>query len=55
VSPRPARQLLPREWRGERHEVHVVEGGFIWRGRTRRSLSVIASERRDGLAPAHQR
>lgn len=57
---RPAsRALLPgtrllRDWRGERHEVHVVEGGFIWRGQTRRSLSAIASEiaggRRNGPA-----
>jgi Protein of unknown function (DUF2924) len=53
------RTLLPgtrlvRDWRGERHEVHVVEGGFIWRGHTRRSLSAIASEiaggRRNGPA-----
>ena len=58
-QPTPARQLPPgtrliRDWRGERHEVHVVEGGFIWRGKTRRSLSVIASEiaggRRNGPA-----
>ena len=43
-----------RDWRGERHEVHVVENGFIWRGKTRRSLSAIASEiaggRRNGPA-----
>ena len=54
-----ARPLLPgtrlvRDWRGERHEVHVVEDGFIWRGKTRRSLSAIASEiaggRRNGPA-----
>lgn len=53
------RTLLPgtrlvRDWRGERHEVHVVEGGFIWRGQTRNSLSAIASEiaggRRNGPA-----
>jgi len=57
--PPSARQLLPgtrlvRDWRGERHEVHVVEGGFIWRGRTQKSLSAIASEiaggRRNGPA-----
>ena len=57
--PTAARPLLPgtrllRDWRGERHEVHVVEGGFVWRGKTRRSLSAIASEiaggRRNGPA-----
>jgi hypothetical protein len=62
IEPGPhvtARPLLPgtllvRDWRGERHEVHVVEDGFIWRGKTRRSLSAIASEiaggRRNGPA-----
>ena len=35
---------LVRDWRGVRHEVQVVEGGFLWRGRTRTSLSAIASE-----------
>lgn len=35
---------LVREWHGEAHEVLVVEGGFLWRGERRRSLSVIASE-----------
>ena len=57
--PATARPLLPgtrlvRDWRGERHEVHVVENGFVWRGQTRRSLSAIASEiaggRRNGPA-----
>ena len=54
ARPLPPGTRLIRDWRGERHEVHVVEGGFIWRGRTRRSLSVIASEiaggRRNGPA-----
>ena len=55
-SPTPRRffSRLLRDWRGERHEVHVVENGFIWRGKTRRSLSAIASEiaggRRNGPA-----
>lgn len=54
-----APRLLPgarlvRVWRGERQEVHVVEGGFHWQGRTWTSLSVIAREitgsRRNGPA-----
>ncbi|MDX2308776.1 MAG: DUF2924 domain-containing protein [Hyphomicrobium sp.] len=35
---------LIREWDGETHEVLVVADGFQWRGRTWRSLSVIARE-----------
>jgi hypothetical protein len=35
---------LVRAWGGETHEVLVVEDGFLWRGRTWRSLSVIARE-----------
>ena len=54
-----APRLLPgtrlvRVWRGARHEVHVVEGGYLWRGQTRASLSAIAREitgfRRNGPA-----
>ena len=43
VSLRPGARLI-REWNGETHEVLVVEDGFLWRGRTWRSLSVIARE-----------
>ncbi len=43
VSLRPGARLL-REWRGETHEVLVVEDGFQWRGRTWASLSAIARE-----------
>ena len=56
----PARpRLLPgtrlvRDWRGERHEVHVVEKGYIWRGKTHASLSAVAraitGTRRNGPA-----
>ena len=35
---------LVRTWGGETHEVLVVEDGFLWRGQTWRSLSVIARE-----------
>lgn len=33
---------LMREWSGVRHEVEVVEGGYLYAGRTWRSLSPIA-------------
>ncbi|HCR65338.1 DUF2924 domain-containing protein [Oceanicaulis sp. UBA2681] len=33
---------LIREWNGETHTVEVLEKGFVWRGRTYRSLSAIA-------------
>lgn len=35
---------LVREWGGATHEVTVVEGGFLWNGEVRKSLSVIAEE-----------
>lgn len=35
---------IVREWRGQRHEVEVVDGGYLWNGRTFRSLSPIAFE-----------
>jgi hypothetical protein len=38
---KPGARLI-REWGGETHEVAVVEDGFVWQGRTWRSLSVIA-------------
>jgi hypothetical protein len=34
--------LLTREWSGQRHRVMVLDGGFVWEGRTYRSLSEIA-------------
>jgi hypothetical protein len=33
---------LIREWQGVRHEVVVVEGGFLHQGKTHKSLSEIA-------------
>lgn len=33
---------LIRDWRGERHEVHVTEKGYLWRGRSYGSLSAVA-------------
>lgn len=33
---------LIREWKGEIHEVVVLPDGFLWKGTTHRSLSVIA-------------
>lgn len=35
---------LVREWRGETHDVLVLEGGFLWKGERWRSLSLIARE-----------
>lgn len=40
---RPGARLV-REWRGESHDVLVLESGFSWRGQTWRSLSAIARE-----------
>jgi hypothetical protein len=39
---RPGTQLV-REWRGEMHQVSVLEKGFEYRGTHYRSLSLIAS------------
>ena len=49
VTVRPKRKLsagvhLVREWGGTTHHVEVLEKGYRWRGRTYRSLSVIARE-----------
>ncbi len=38
---KPGAKLI-REWRGETHTVIVLEDGFEWQGKQRRSLSVIA-------------
>lgn len=43
VTLRPGARLI-REWNGEINEVLVVDDGFRWRGKTWRSLSVIARE-----------
>ena len=47
--PAPSRGLAPgtrliREWNGRTYELEVIEGGFVWQGRTWRSLSRIARE-----------
>ena len=39
--PGPGTRLV-RVWRSERHEVHVTERGYLWRGKTFGSLSGIA-------------
>ena len=41
VTLRPGARLI-RAWGGETHEVLVSADGFVWQGRTWRSLSVIA-------------
>jgi hypothetical protein len=43
VTLKPGARLV-RAWGGETHEILVVEDGFLWRGKTWRSLSVIARE-----------
>ncbi len=43
VRMKPGLRLV-REWRGETHTVLVLEDGFEWNGRRRRSLSAIARE-----------
>jgi hypothetical protein len=51
--PMPGTRIL-RVWRTVRHEVHVTETGYLWRGRSHASLSAIAREitgsRRNGPA-----
>ena len=39
-----AGQRLVREWNGKRHVVDVTRDGYVWNGRTWRSLSAIARE-----------
>jgi hypothetical protein len=39
-----AGQRLVREWNGKRHVVDVTREGYVWNGRTWRSLSAIARE-----------
>jgi DUF2924 family protein len=34
--------VLTREWGGQHHRVTVLDGGFVWAGRTYNSLSEIA-------------
>jgi hypothetical protein len=34
--------VLTREWSGQHHRVMVLDGGFVWQGRTYSSLSEIA-------------
>lgn len=38
---KPGARLI-REWGGETHEILVTEDGFVWRGTTWASLSIIA-------------
>ncbi len=40
---KPGAKLI-REWRGETHDILVLEDGFQWRGQRWRSLSAIARE-----------
>lgn len=40
---KPGARLI-REWGGATHEVTVVDGGYLWNGAVRKSLSAIAEE-----------
>lgn len=40
---KPGARLL-REWGGATHEVTVIDGGYLWNGEVRKSLSAIAEE-----------
>lgn len=42
-SLKPGTRLV-REWNGRTHHVEVAADGFVWNGKTHRSLSVIARE-----------
>ncbi|MBS9718703.1 DUF2924 domain-containing protein [Pseudohalocynthiibacter aestuariivivens] len=41
ARPGPGTWLI-RDWRGERHEVHVTEKGYLWRRKEYGSLSAVA-------------
>lgn len=41
AAPRQGTRFV-REWNGKSHVVEVVEKGFVWQGKTYRSLSAIA-------------
>jgi len=41
ARPLPGTRIL-RDWHGERHEVHVTEQGYLWRGKIYGSLSAVA-------------
>ena len=41
ARPLPGTRIL-RDWQGERHEVHVTEQGYLWRGKIYGSLSAVA-------------
>lgn len=43
-APLPQGSRLVREWNGRTHVVDVSEAGYVWQGRTYRSLSAIARE-----------
>jgi hypothetical protein len=40
---KPGARLI-RDWGGQTHEILVTENGFLWRGKTWASLSIIARE-----------
>ena len=42
AAPRQGTRFV-REWNGKSHVVEVVDKGFVWQGKTYRSLSAIAS------------
>jgi hypothetical protein len=43
ITLKPGARLI-RDWGGQIHEILVTEDGFLWRGKTWASLSIIARE-----------
>lgn len=43
IALKPGARIV-RDWGGQTHEILVTEDGFVWRGKTWASLSVIARE-----------
>lgn len=44
AAPASNGQRLVREWNGVEHTVDIMEAGYLWNGKTWRSLSAIARE-----------
>ena len=47
ISLKPGTRLL-RDWNGTTHVVDVTDAGYVWNGKSHRSLRVVASAQRGG-------